>query len=290
MSLPARVPFPSQPATRDRVEALLRERKLDRTLTTVLPGSGRTGSVAPFGLPALDARLLGGLPRGHMSELNGPISSGRTSLALTWLGAATSRGESVALIDTFDRFDPSSGALCGIELTRLLWVRGQAITKTSGAIDPAWLPGARAVDGPGTLLERTIDRALKALNLVLQSGVCTAVVFDFAEVLPAGLRRVPLTTWLRLQRVIEGSDTACLLIGSVPIARSSGGVTITTASDHAGSRQPATDNVKVRWAGTHDRRRRRAVLEVTARLGSPRHTIQGTATVQTVSREVAVGE
>lgn len=291
MSLPARIASSaSSPASRDRLEALLRERKLDRTLTTVLPGGGRTGSVAAFGLPALDARLLGGLPRGHMSELIGPVSSGRTSLALTWLGAATSRGESVALVDTFDRFDPASGVLCGVELARLLWVRGQAITKTAGAIDPTWLPGARAVDGPGTLLERTIDRALKALNLVLQSGVCTAVVFDFADVPSAGLRRVPLTTWLRLQRIIEGSETACLLIGSLPIARSAGGVTITTAREHAGDRQPVTGNCQVRWAGAHDRSRRLAGLELETRVASPRRTVQGTANVRTVSREIAVAE
>ena len=42
--------------------------------------------------------------------------SGRTSLAWAWLGAATRRGEWVALVDTFDRFDPASGADCGIVL------------------------------------------------------------------------------------------------------------------------------------------------------------------------------
>jgi hypothetical protein len=132
------------------------------------------------------------------------------------------------LVDTFDRFDPTTGEACGIDLSRLLWVRGQAITKTAAAVDPAWLPGARAVEGPGTLLERTIDRSLKALNLVLQSGVCTAVVLDFADVPLAGIRRVPHTTWLRLQRVVEATDVACLLVGPVPLARSAGGVTLTT--------------------------------------------------------------
>jgi hypothetical protein len=205
------------PARQAHVESLLRERKLDRTLTTALPSTIGADRVAPFDLAALDARLPGGLPRGQVSELFGPASSGRTSLAWAWLGAATGRGESVALIDTFDRFDPATGEACGIDLARLLWVRGQAITKTAAAVDPAWLPGARAVEGPGTLLERTIDRALKALNLVLQSGVCTAVVLDFADVPHAGIRRVPQTTWLRLQRVVEGSDTACLLLGPVAL-------------------------------------------------------------------------
>jgi hypothetical protein len=66
---------------------------------------------------------------------------------LVWaaLAAATRRGETVALIDTFDRFDPPTAAACGLVLPRLLWVRGQAVSKTAVAIDPAWLPGVRAV-------------------------------------------------------------------------------------------------------------------------------------------------
>jgi hypothetical protein len=260
------------PARQAHVESLLRERKLDRTLTTALPSTIGADQVAPFGIAAIDERLPGGIPRGQVSELIGPVSSGRTSLAWAWLGAATQRGESVALIDTFDRFDPATGEACGIDLTRLLWVRGQAITKTAAAVDPAWLPGARAVEGPGTLLERTIDRALKALNLVLQSGVCTAVVLDFADVPPNGIRRVPHTTWLRLQRVVEGSDTSCVLLGSMPLARSAGGVTLTT------DRTPAA------WAGAHDRSRRLAGLHVALRLSSPRRLVQGTAALDTLTR------
>ena len=119
----------------------------------------------------------------------GPASSGRTSVAWAALAAATRRGESVALIDTFDRFDPPTAHACGIDLSQLLWVRGQAVSKTSGAIDPAWLPGVRAVNGPGTFIERVIDRAIKSLNLVVQSGVCTLVVIDLID--RAGHRAAP---------------------------------------------------------------------------------------------------
>jgi hypothetical protein len=314
----------ASPARRDRLETLLRERKLDRTLTTAIPDRSEA-EVAPFGLASLDARLSasasgsvtasagdivrerprrigdpgegGGLPRGQISELIGPVSSGRTSLAWAWLGAATARAESAALIDTFDRFDPATAAACGINLSRLLWVRGQAITKTAGAVDPAWLPGVRTVEGPGTLLERTIDRSLKALNLVLQSGVCTAVVLDFADVPLAGIRRVPLTTWLRLQRIVEGTDTACLLMGPVPLARSAGGVTITTGvTPGIGSASARVADPRelrrgehqapqtARWAGTHDRSRRLAGLSVSARLSSPRRTVHGTVALETVTR------
>jgi hypothetical protein len=175
----------------------------------------------------------------------------------------------------------------------LLWVRGQAITKTAAAVDPAWLPGARAVDGPGTLLERTIDRALKALNLVLQSGVCTAVVLDFADVPLAGIRRVPQTTWLRVQRVVEGSDTACLLLGPVPLARSAGGITITTgcsasSAPSAGS-APNVPSFTATWTGAHERSRRLAGLHVSLRLSSPRRLVQGTAALDTITRHDAWG-
>lgn len=298
LQTPQTVPVSPALSREARVEALLRERKLDRTLTTAIPSRLGADAVAPFGLDALDARLLGGVPRGHVSELIGPASSGRTSLAWSWLGAATARGESVALIDTFDRFDVATGHACGIELSRLLWVRGQAVTKTSAAVDPAWLPGARAVDGPGTLLERTIDRALKALNLVLQSGVCTAVVLDFADVPVAGIRRIPHTTWLRLQRVIEGSDTACLLMGAMPLARSAGGITINTglsagprsAGVEAAEGLAATTALRAPgacWAGHHDRARRLAGLQVGTRVSSPRRTVQGTAALDTVTRNDA---
>ena len=102
-------------------------------------------------------------------------------------------------------------------------------------MDPVWLPGVRTVDGPGTMVERTLDRALKALNLVLQSGVCPVVVIDMADVPPAALRRIPYTTWLRVQRVIEGSDTTCVLVAPEPLARSAGGVTLTMQTPGRGA-------------------------------------------------------
>ena len=268
-------------AARAAVEALLRERKLDRTLTSTLPERLGEDAVAPFGTDTLDRALSGGLPRGQVSEVVGPSSSGRTSLAWAALAAATTRGESVALIDTFDRFDPPTAHACGIELSRLLWVRGQALSKTTGAIDPAWLPGVRAVTGPGTFLERVIDRAIKALNLVVQSGVCTMVVIDVVDVPASALRRLPASTWFRIERAIEGSDTAVLILAAQPIARSAGGRSIAMeagspstplrasreSTADRGSRIPAPGVI---WRGDHDRTRRVAGVRGRAAVGAAR--------------------
>ena len=279
-------------AARAAVEALLRERKLDRTLTSTLPDRLGEDAVAALGTDALDRALSGGLPRGQVSEVVGPASSGRTSVAWAALAAATQRGESVALIDTFDRFDPPTAHACGLELSRLLWVRGQAVSKTTGAIDPAWLPGVRAVNGPGTFLERVIDRAIKALNLVVQSGVCTMVVIDLIDVPVTALRRLPASTWFRIERAIEGSDTAVIILAAMPVARSAGGRSITlgirepgtgsrtSALPDPGSRIP--DPVVI-WKGEHDRTRRIAGVRGRATIHAARwsHT-------QTIDTETTI--
>src|SRR5437660_10229022 len=74
------------------------------------------------GIRELDA-LTGGLPRGCLTEICGPASSGRTSVLLAALAAATRREESCALVDASDALDPASAAASGIEFGRLLCVR-----------------------------------------------------------------------------------------------------------------------------------------------------------------------
>jgi hypothetical protein len=260
------------------LESALRARKLDRTLTTALPPFERTdpSALVPTGVTAIDACLRGGLPRGQLSEIAGPRSSGRLTLLLQLFAAAARRGEIAAFIDTLDRFDVASACAAGVDLDRLLWVRGQAITKIqdsglrrqaeSGLRRQAgsWALGPEPLLalGPGALLERTIDRALKALNLVLQAGGFGVVAIDLADVPLVALTRLPFTTWLRVQRIVEGSDTACVLVTPQPLARSAGGVTLSLgASAH--------------WSGDADRSRRLAGLDVTARVVSPRRRVEG---------------
>lgn len=76
-----------------------------------------------LGVPALDAALGGGLPRGQIHEIVAAQSSGGTALLLAALGAALGRGEPCALIDPADAFDPRCARAAGLDLRRLLWVR-----------------------------------------------------------------------------------------------------------------------------------------------------------------------
>jgi hypothetical protein len=238
------------------LESALRARKLDRTLTTTLPSWEWTdpASLLPMDVPLVDACLRGGLPRGQLSELSGPCSSGRMTLLLQLMSAATQRGEIVALIDTCDRLDVASAAAAGVDLDRLLWVRG------SGA-------GLETRD-PSP--ETAIDRALKALNLVLQAGGLSLVAIDLADVPPARLRQIPFTTWPRMQRVIEGSDTACVLLTPGPLARSAGGLTLSLAG-------------RSTWAGGSDRSRLLQGVDLRVRVVSPRKRIDGDVRVRAVA-------
>ena len=224
-------------------EAALRARRLDRTLTTALPLAARTQGVAATEVASLDTCLRGGLPRGQLCEIIGTASSGRTAATLQMLAAATRRGEIVAVIDAFDRLDVASVTNAGVDLDRLLWVRGEA----------------------SMLFDRAIERALKALNLVLQAGGFGIVVFDAADAPVAALNRIPFTTWLRIQRIVEGSETVCVLMAPRPLARSAGGLTLTLGGHTA-------------WEGDADRSRRLAGLDFAIHIGSPRRTVDGEVT------------
>jgi len=205
-------------ALRVELESLLRQRRLDRTLTTN-GWADISREVAPTGLAELDAQLGGGIARGHLSEIVGVRSSGRTTILCRSLQAATDRGEAAALIDPCDRFDPASAAASGVDLSKLLWVRERG--------DAA--------------------RALKAFNLVLQAGGFGLVAFDLADISAVALRQFPYTTWMRIARVIEGSQTVAVVVGSERIARSPGGVTIALDGTPSISR--------ALWTGAADRAR-----------------------------------
>ena len=151
------------------------------------------------------------------------------------LAAATARGEVVALIDTCDRFDPVSGAAAGLDLSSVLWIRGRELSRD---------------------LSQTVKRALKAVGLVFDAGGFGVVALDLADLPARAIRQIPMTTWMRLSRLLEDSETVGLLLGPEPIARSAEGQTVMLRSS----------SIAGRWSGTHDRNRLLQGLESQARV------------------------
>jgi hypothetical protein len=225
---------------RAHLEALLRAKKLDVTLSHMRPAAtARPG--LPFGHAAVDVLLEGGLPRGELSEIAGPRSTGRTTLMCGALAAATRQGELAALVDALDRFDVDSAAAAGVHCARLLWVRGLAASPEA----------LRGNTGGHANLWRAVERAVKAFTLVLESRAFGLAVCDLADVPVPVLHRLPFTTWFRLARLIEGGNTVGLVVGPERLGRSAGGVTLTLGrGDGAGAA-----GSMLRWRGASDRAR-----------------------------------
>ena len=135
-----------------------------------------------WGSTAIDF-LLGAFPRGQLSEIVGPWSSGGESLLLALLARATAGGRLAALVDGADAFDPAVAAAAGADLSALLWVRC----------------------GGDTV------RALRAADLLARCPGFAVVALNLGEGLSSRRQPIPPTVWRRLQRAVEGSGAALVL-------------------------------------------------------------------------------
>lgn len=113
----------TRPAPRRSSEAV--EALLDELGPWLSRGDVREEPLEPLatGIRALDEKLGGGVPRGQLSEISGPASSGRTSLALALLAGITAQGGVCGVVDLADALDPASAKAAGVLLDNVLWVR-----------------------------------------------------------------------------------------------------------------------------------------------------------------------
>ena len=200
----------------------------DSRLASVTPASRLeirpTPEMASTGIPALDA-FTGGLPRGCLTEICGPASSGRTSVMLAALAAATHRGEYCAVIDASDSLDPNSVAASGADLDRFLWVRcnensSQRLkgTEKVGNEKDGRPLFAEGLEQPNFNFdkrksrssERRLEQVLRATDLLLESGGFGLIILDLADLPWEAARRIPLTTWFRFRRAVENKPTILL--------------------------------------------------------------------------------
>jgi hypothetical protein len=194
--------MPSTATLRAHVESTLSE----RLSSTLILREKASPLMAPTGVVAFDI-LTGGLPRGALSEITGPASSGRTSVMLAALARSTRREEACALVDASDSFDPASAAAAGVDLDRLLWVRCGERDRTS------LHKGQRR-----SVLGR-LEQVLKVTDLLLQGGGFGMVVLDLGDIPVESARRVPLTSWFRFRRAVESTATVLLVVEREPCAK-----------------------------------------------------------------------
>ena len=180
-----------------------------------------TPEMVSSGIAAMDA-LTGGLPRGCLTEICGPASSGRTTLLLSALAAATGRGECCAVVDAGDALDPQCVADAGVELDRLLWVRcgedtpRKNSTRKTGSDTENKNFFKSDSHGP----EHRLEQLLRATDLLLESGGFGLIALDLGDLPPQIARRIPLTTWFRFRRAVEHTPTVLLAVERQSIAGS----------------------------------------------------------------------
>jgi recombination protein RecA len=234
------------------LQSTIKNQKSKILAASVTPASRLVVRPAPemlsSGIAAINA-LTGGWPRGCLTEICGPASSGRTTLLLAALAAATRRGEFCVLVDASDALDPRSVAEAGVELDRLLWVRcgdelplkknspqrrsateqngnwkpGCPISRASlarevGVCDRTGLKENGLKENSSRQSECRLEQVLHVTDLLLESGGFGLVVLDLSDLPPQQARRIPLTTWFRFRRAVENTPTVLLAIEQQPIA------------------------------------------------------------------------
>src|SRR5580692_6866188 len=169
--------------------------------------------MVPSGVREIDT-LTGGLPRGCLTEICGPASSGRTSVLLAALAAATQRQEVCALVDISDAFNPHSAAAAGVNFEKMLWVRCGEIKQKADSPQRH-----RDTEKKNGKIEKPVEQALRVTDLLLQSGGFGLVIIDLGDTPLKMARRIPLTSWFRFQRAVEHTATVLFVVSQVPSAQ-----------------------------------------------------------------------
>jgi recombination protein RecA len=205
----------------------------------------------PSGSLALDIALgVGGIPKGRITEIFGPESSGKTTLAQHIIAEAQKLGGTVAYIDAEHALDPSYAANCGVNVDELLISQPdtgeQALEITealvrSGAVDVIVIDSVAALvpqaeiegqmgDAHVGLQARLMSQALRKLAAAIgKAGTAVVfinqlrekvgIIFGNPEVTPGG-RALKFYSSVRIDlrrtETIKQGDTA---IGSVVRAK-----------------------------------------------------------------------
>ena len=185
-SLAARLSASGHPSRSSRLDMLVADLGIQRGGDKA---SHSPPLLCPTGFPPIDQLLGGGFPCGSLSEITGPPSSGRTSLALTLLAETTRSGALAAVIDRADSFDPSSAANTGVDLDRVLWARAPAMRE-----------------------------ALRCAERLLQTEGFPLVLLDLIESNPSESRTIPRAAWIRLARLAAGTRSALILLSQERLA------------------------------------------------------------------------
>jgi hypothetical protein len=174
------------------------------------------------------------LQRGKITEIVGPLGSGRTSVFVALLREVTTAGGAAALVDADATFDPVTAARAGVVLERLLWIRCE---------------GRR-------------DAAVAALDLLARCPGFALVALDAGETPP----RLTLTQAFRLRQAARRADVALVFVGRDRVAGAGAALAIRTRREALAWAGPRRRPTRLVGMGT--------ALHVVRNQGAPQAAIE----------------
>jgi len=200
-----------------------------------------TGSIA------IDLALgIGGLPKGRISEIFGPESSGKTTLCLSVIAEAQRRGGNAVFIDVEHAIDPHYAKIVGVDLDNLMVSQPECgedalnITETlirSGAVDVIVIDSVAALvsrqeldgqmgDATVGLQARMMSQAMRRLTAAINKTACLCiftnqirekigVMFGNPETTPGGRAlKFFASTRIDIRRVGQIKDPTGKVVGN----------------------------------------------------------------------------
>lgn len=205
------VPFPDSPAgptPHERLQAVLREleRRFGSWIVYRLKDARPTlqQRAIPTGALSLDLALgVGSYPRGRITEITGPASSGKSILAFHLLATAQRQGGFVALVDAAHRASFEQMRRCGVDLPDLFLVVPETTHETfeiatllveSGGLDALVIDGVADLVGDTVTAGRLAARGLSHLSAIMHGAPTVVVMLTRPRLPPAA---IPLGRTLR---------------------------------------------------------------------------------------------
>ncbi|MCG8525817.1 MAG: recombinase RecA [Opitutales bacterium] len=193
---PTNSPANDRKASLDLAVSSINRQYGDGALMRLGDASKMNVSVISTGSVAIDLALgVGGLPRGRVSEVYGPESSGKTTLCLSIIAQAQKQGGNAVFIDVEHALDPRYAKVVGVDLDSLMVAQPESgedalnITETlirSGAIDVIVVDSVAALvskteldgqmgDATVGLQARMMSQAMRRLTSVISKTQCVCL-------------------------------------------------------------------------------------------------------------------
>jgi recombination protein RecA len=188
----------------DAAISQLRKRFGEGSIMKLSGSSQYNVQAIPTGSLALDVALgIGGVPRGRITEIFGPESSGKTTLAQHIIAQAQHMGGVAAFIDVEHALDPTYAAKCGVDVDNLYISQpdtGEQALEIAEALVRSGAVDAVVIDSVAALVPRAeIEGEMGDAHIGLQARLMSQALRKLVGAIKRSNTAVIFTNQLRMK-------------------------------------------------------------------------------------------